>query len=261
MKLNKKLILLSAAAWGLAATGVMPVEPVGASSVKTEAVNPEAVIGNAKLTKLGYIVRVVNDKDADPIYVGKSNYKYALTHFGAFKGKTISPAKVQNVKFRIEKVVTFHGKMAGAPLYLAVSKDKKYSCWTSQAMLQYYYLNSKQMSGVVKPLKRIINRSSTSLKLKKNKSDFNAAWKAAKKLKGSQKTFVVNSLKQIKKEGNLDNGGNLLTFGMQKLVRQKNSRLKKPVIFMVKVILQICKSKKYKVLKLLFLFHKISEGE
>lgn len=70
-------------------------------------------------------------------------------------------------------------------------------------MLQYYYFNSKGMRGVVNPLKRIANRGSdkdiVSLKNKQNKRDLNAAMKAANKLKGSQKKFVVNSLKQLKK--------------------------------------------------------------
>lgn len=75
------------------------------SAPKTTNVNPKAVIENdPKLTKQGYVLRIKNSKDADPIYVGKNNYKYALTHYETFKGKTISPAKVQNVKFRVEKV-------------------------------------------------------------------------------------------------------------------------------------------------------------
>lgn len=122
------------------------------------------------------------------------------------------------LNFRVEKVVRFHGKISGAPLYLVVSKDKKYSCWTTQAMLQYYYFNSKGMRGVVNPLKRIANRSADkniiSLKNKQNKCDFNAAMKAANKLKGSQKKFVVNSLKQLKKDNNIGvEGDNLLLFG------------------------------------------------
>ena len=163
MKLNKKMLFSSAVIAGLL-LGVAPATVQAASTAsnapKTTNVNPKAVIENdPKLTKQGYVLRIKNSKDADPIYVGKSNYKYALTHYETFKGKTISPAKVQNVKFRVEKVVRFHGKISGAPLYLVASKDKKYSCWTTQAMLQYYYFNSKGMRGVVTPFKTFDNRS------------------------------------------------------------------------------------------------------
>ncbi|MGN1271722.1 MAG: hypothetical protein ACI4T3_01100 [Lactobacillus sp.] len=223
MKFNKKLLLSSAAVAGLllsAATPVLQVNAASNNAPKTTNVNPKAVIENKpSLTKQGYVLRIKNDKDADPIYVGKANYNYALKHFAAFKGKTISPAKVQNVKFRVEKVVKFHGKVAGAPLYLVASKDKKYSCWTTQSMLQYYYFNSKSMKGVTAPLKRIMDRSVnkdiTSLKNKQNMRDYNAAMKAANKLKGSQKKFAVNSLKQLKKDGSIDiEGDNLLLFGL-----------------------------------------------
>ena len=45
--------------------------------------------------------------------------------------------------------------------------------------------------------------------------DYNAAMKAANKLKGSQKKFAVNSLKQLKKDGSIDiEGDNLLLFGL-----------------------------------------------
>ena len=74
------------------------------------------------------------------------------------------------------------------------------------------------MRGITKPLLRIGNRSAnkniTSLKNKSNKRDLNAAMKAAKKLKGNQKKFVVASLKQLKKDGNINvEGDNLLLFG------------------------------------------------
>ena len=129
--------------------------------------------------------------------------------------KTISPKKVQKVKFRIEKVLNVKGRGAGAPVYLVASKDKKYSTWTTQAFLQYYYLNSKSMQGVTKPLKRIANRLNTSLKKANNKRDFNAAMKAAKKLRGSQRDFVLRSLNQLKKDGSMNvEGKNLLLFGL-----------------------------------------------
>lgn len=215
MKFNKKLLLSSAVVAGLFLTTAAPVQAASAASSapKTTNVNPKAVIENSPLTKHGYVLRIKNSKDADPIYVGKANYNYALKHYETFKGKTISSAKVQNVKFRVEKVVKFHGKIAGAPLYLVVSKDKKYSCWTTQSMLQYYYFNSKSMKGVTTPLKRIVYKEG--LKSKKGVRDFSAAMKAANKLKGSQKTFVVNSLNQLKKDGNVNKEGtNLLLFGL-----------------------------------------------
>lgn len=43
---------------------------------------------------------------------------------------------------------------------------------------------------------RIANRLNTSLKKANNKRDFNAAMKAAKKLHGNQRKFVLRSLKQ-----------------------------------------------------------------
>lgn len=54
------------------------------------------------------------------------------------------------------------------------------------------------MQGVIKPLKRIANRLNTSLKKANNKRDFNAAMKAAKKLRGSQRdlfcfTFIEST--------------------------------------------------------------------
>ena len=223
MKLSKKLLFSSAVITGLllsAAPATVHAASIASSAPKTTNINLKAVIENKpKLTKQGYVLRIKNSKDADPICVGKANYKYALKHYETFKGKTISPAKVQNVKFRVEKVVKFHDKISGAPLYLVVSKDKKYSCWTTQAMLQYYYFNSKGMRGVVNPLKRIANRGADkdiiSLKNKQNKRDFNAAMKAANKLKGSQKKFAVNSLKQLKKDGSIDiEGDTLLLFGL-----------------------------------------------
>ena len=94
--------------------------------------------------------------------------------------------KIKNVKFRIEKVAYAPKNASGAPLYLVASKDKKYSCWTTQEGLEYYYLNTKSMSGVTKTLKRIANRENRNLKKINNKRDFNQAMKAAKKLTGKQ---------------------------------------------------------------------------
>lgn len=71
------------------------------------------------------------------------------------------------------------------------------------------------MQGVIKPLKRIANRLNTSLKKANNKRDFYAAMKAAKKLRGSQRDFVLRSLNQLKKDGSMNvEGKNLLLFGL-----------------------------------------------
>lgn len=192
---------------------VLAVAPV---SVNAATIPASAVKNKASLTKEGYVMRILNDKDATPIYVGKANYNKLFKNVTPAKGaKTISPKKVQKVKFRIEKVLNVKGRGAGAPVYLVASKDKKYSTWTTQAFLQYYYLNSKSMQGVTKPLKRIANRLNTSLKKANNKRDFNAAMKAAKKLRGSQRDFVLRSLNQLKKDGSMNvEGKNLLLFGL-----------------------------------------------
>lgn len=195
MKFQK--LLLSAALLASTAT-VLTVAPT--ANAATNDSKPVAVVENkANFTKEGYIMRILNDSDASPIYVGKANYNKLVKNVTPAKGaKTISPKKVQKVKFRIEKVLNVKGRGAGAPVYLVASKDKKYSTWTTQALLQYYYLNSKSMQGVTKPLKRIANRLNTSLKKANNKRDFNAAMKAAKKLHGSQRDFVLRSLNQLK---------------------------------------------------------------
>lgn len=168
---------------------------VNAASISSAPV--AAVKNKASFTKEGYIMRILNDKDASKIYVGKSNYKKLVKNITpSKKAKIISPKKVQKVKFRIEKVLNAKGRGAGAPVYLVAYKDKKYSSWTTQSGLQYYYLNSKAMKNVKKPLMRIANRLNTSLKKANNKRDFNAAMKAAKKLHGNQRKFVLRSLKQ-----------------------------------------------------------------
>ena len=213
MKFQK--LLLSAAL--LASTAaVLTGAPNSVSAATTKAASVTTVKNKASLTKEGYIMRVLNDKDAAPIYVGKANYNKLVKNVTPAKGaKTISPKKVQKIKFRIEKVLDVKGRGAGAPVYLVASKDKKYSTWTTQALLQYYYLNSKSMQGVTKPLKRIANRLNRSLKTASNKRDFNAAMRAAKKLHGSQRSFVLRSLNQLKKAGSMSvEGKNLLIFGL-----------------------------------------------
>ena len=197
MKLQK----LFTGAFLLAGTVTMlSATPKSVNAASTSSAPVAAVKNKASFTKEGYIMRILNDKDASKIYVGKSNYKKLVKNITpSKKAKTISPKKVQKVKFRIEKVLNVKGRGAGAPVYLVASKDKKYSSWTTQSGLQYYYLNSKAMKNVKKPLMRIANRLNTSLKKATNKRDFNAAMKAAKKLHGNQRKFVLRSLKQLKK--------------------------------------------------------------
>lgn len=214
MKLQK----LFTGAFLLAGTvTLLSATPKSVNAASTSSAPVAAVKNKASFTKEGYIMRILNDKDASKIYVGKSNYK-KLVKISRLrrKQKTINPKKVQKVKFRIEKVLNVKGRGAGAPVYLVASKDKKYSSWTTQSGLQYYYLNSKALKNVKKPLMRIANRLNTSLKKANNKRDFNAAMKAAKKLHGNQRKFVLRSLKQLKKDGSMNVGGtNLLIFGLQ----------------------------------------------
>ena len=213
MKFQKLVTSALLVAGTASALAVVPVS-VNAATSKTAPV--VAVQNKANFTKEGYIMRVLNDRDASPIYVGKANYNKLVKNVTPAKGaKTISPKNVQKIKFRVEKVLDVKGRVAGAPAYLVASKDKKYSSWTTQSGLQYYYLNSKSMQGVTKPLKRIANRLNTSLKKANNKRDFNAAMKAAKKLRGSQRDFVLRSLNQLKKDGSMNvEGKNLLLFGL-----------------------------------------------
>lgn len=213
MKFQKLVTSALLVAGTASALAVVPVS-VNAATSKTAPV--VAVQNKANFTKEGYIMRILNDKDATPIYVGKANYNKLFKNVTLAKGaKTISPKNVQKIKFRVEKVLDVKGRVAGAPAYLVASKDKKYSSWTTQSGLQYYYLNSKSMQGVTKPLKRIANRLNTSLKKANNKRDFNAAMKAAKKLRGSQRDFVLRSLNQLKKDGSMNvEGKNLLLFGL-----------------------------------------------
>ena len=214
--LSKKALLLTAVVGTgfLFGSNQVHVHVATATSITTSKV--KSPIENTPLTKDGYIVRVLDNKNADKVYVGKANYNRLVKSSTPLKrAKTITPKKIQNIKFRIEKVLNVSKRVAGAPVYLVASKDKKYSTWTTQSGLQYYYLNSKSMAGVTKPLKRIANRQNRDLKKANNKRDFNQAMKAAKKLKGSQRSFVLRSLKQLQKDGMNDEGVNLLLFGLQ----------------------------------------------
>lgn len=201
-----------------ASVGEVSVAP---SVTKAAVTQKTPTIKNTPLTKEGYNVRFINNKFADKVYVGQDNYKKLVSgpkgyEDGMKDAKTISPKKIQNVKFRIEKVAIMHAKGFGAPSYFVASKDKKYSAWTTQSGLQYFYLNSKSaaMKAVKKHLANIANRNGSSVKTKAGKRDFNLAMKAAKKLPKSQRAFVVSHLNQLKKVGTMDvEGVNLLLFG------------------------------------------------
>ena len=133
MKLQK----LFTGAFLLAGTVTMlSATPKSVNAASTSSAPVAAVKNKASFTKEGYIMRILNDKDASKIYVGKSNYKKLVKNITpSKKAKTISPKKVQKVKFRIEKVLNVKGRGAGAPVYLVASKDKKYSSWITQSGL------------------------------------------------------------------------------------------------------------------------------
>lgn len=202
-----------------ASVGTVSVAPSVVSAATTTQKTP--TVKNTKLTQDGYNVRFINNKYADPVYVGKANYQKLLSGpkgpADGMKGaKTMSPKKIQNVKFRIEKTAVMNTTGFGAPEFFVVSKDKKYSAWTTQSGLEYYYLNSNSaaMKTVKKQLKAIANRENRSVKTKAGKRNFNLAMNAAKKLPKSQRTFVVKHLNQLKKDGTMNiEGSNLLLFG------------------------------------------------
>ena len=58
------------------------------SAPKTTNVNPKAVIENdPKLTKQGYVLRIKNSKDADPIYVGKKQLQICFNALWNLQGQ------------------------------------------------------------------------------------------------------------------------------------------------------------------------------
>ena len=158
MKFKKLLVSAVLLTSSVTALSVTPM-PANAAT-KTATKSSSVTIKNTPLTKDGYLVRVTNDIPGK-VYVGANNYKKQLKSLTPLKhAKTISPKNLKNIKFRIEKVAIMHTRAFGAPEFLVASKDKKYSTWTTQAGLQYFYMNDKSMQGVIKPLKRIANRYS-----------------------------------------------------------------------------------------------------
>lgn len=71
MKFQKLVTSALLVAGTASALAVVPVS-VNAATSKTAPV--VAVQNKANFTKEGYIMRVLNDRDASPIYVGKANY-------------------------------------------------------------------------------------------------------------------------------------------------------------------------------------------
>lgn len=220
MKSKKILTALFTAASVATLLGTAPITVNAASSVSATTStkkSPKLIIQNTpKLSKWGYVLNV--NSSAQPIYVGKSNYA-KMVNDPSFKGtETVSPKKIKNVRFKVEKVMHFQG-VGGAPEYFVTSKDHKYNGWTPNAGLQYYAINSKSFQNVIKPLKKIEGRSPirpngkftskgtiTDRKwLAKNEHDYALAVKAAKKLKGNQRKFALGSLKQMKQDGVLRN--------------------------------------------------------
>lgn len=188
------------------------------STTKVRNNTKQYVIKNIpQLSKWGYILKI--DADDQPVYAGKSSY-YKMLNNPNFKGiQVIRSKKLKNVKFKIVKMMAFKSKNVngGVPQYLITSKNHQYSTWATGAILNYYALNSKALRPVVKPLNRLFARNSKRLdkkfmiqdnvsgrqRIKKNEHDFNLAVKAAKRLKGNQRKFVLASLKQMKKNGDV----------------------------------------------------------
>ena len=101
-------------------------------------------------------------------------------------------------------------------LFYGLSKNHKYNAWTPNAGLQYYDIHSKSLQSVIRPLKRIKSRDfeglnrkktvkDTRSRITKNKRDFGLAVKAAKRLKGKQRKFVLGSLQQMRQDDGIRN--------------------------------------------------------
>ena len=212
MKSKKALISLLATASLAALFSASSVTANAADNGNLTAVakfDKAITIKNApQLSKWGYIVTV--NSDSQPISVGKDSYQKMLNDSEFRSGDTISPKKAKNVKFKVVKIA-YAKHHNGALMYLITSKDNKYSTWTTNPGMQYYAFKSKTLQGVVKPLNRIskratykwqkISKKARATRIRKNEYDFNLAVKAAKKLKGQQRKFVLASLKQAKKDG------------------------------------------------------------
>lgn len=217
MKSRKILTSLLASASAIAMFSSVPTTVSAASnSSKVVAAKADKAVTIKKIPRLSkwdYVVTV--NSDSQPISLGKANYRKMLKDSEFRSKNTISPRKVKNVRFKVVRIA-YAKHHNGALLYLITSKNNKYSTWTTNPSMKYYAFNSKALRGVTKPLNRISNRATAQfptyenqkvykkardIRIKRNKRDFKLAVKAAKKLKGQQRKFVLASLKQAKKGG------------------------------------------------------------
>lgn len=181
----------------------------------TQAAATYTLKNKPNFSKYGYIMKI---KSNDKVFVGRQNYNKAFKQLDIKGAKTVNAKHLRNVKFKIVKAAYFNVHGFGAPEYLAVSRNKRYAAWLTQSSLQYYAVKQRAMRPIMRAINRMINRSvnhSGSLKTRANKRDFNTAYRAARKLRGRQKSFVMASLRQLKKDGNIaKQGTNLLLFGL-----------------------------------------------
>lgn len=217
-----KSLLTTIAFVTLFSNAAVTVNAANSNSAKTPTTThvkntPKLIIKSTpELSKWGYIINV--NSSAQPIYVGTSNYEKLLNN-PLFKGtETVSPKKIKHVRFKVVKIMFFKN-VSGSPEYFVTSKDHKYNCWTPNAGLQYYAISSKPIQKVLKLIKRIekreFNKNHSEYNsngkiinrkwIAQNERDFAAAVKVAKKLKGNQRKFVLESLKQMKQDGIIHN--------------------------------------------------------
>lgn len=205
---KKKLLILSVAIAALLTLNPIAINAAtkSANTTQIQKNDKQYVIKNSpELSKWGYIVNV--DSSDQPVFIGKNSYRKMLNNSFFKSSKVANPKKIKNVRFKIVKTMTFKNANGGTPQYLITSKNHKYNAWTTDGELRYYAINRKSLKAVVKPLKRIHKRDSQGLhnRKTKNKHDFSLAVKAAKKLKGNQRKFILASLNQMKKDKSTEN--------------------------------------------------------
>ena len=152
----KKVLFSSIAAAGILLSAAAPVQAAtpstsGVKGVRNVKKNKDYTIKDVPdLTKQGYILRIPDKvgRLKNQVISGKENYNRASQSLDAFKAKTVSPSKVKNIKFRIEKIAEFHTKGFGAPEYFVASKDKQYYGWHTQPELEYIHLHDKNFAGI-----------------------------------------------------------------------------------------------------------------
>lgn len=220
----KKVLFSSVAAAGILLSAAAPVQAAtpstsGVKGVRNVKKNKDYTIKDVpSLTKQGYRLTIPTNVGRlhNEVISGKENYNRASQSLDRFKATVVKPSQVKNVKFRVEKVAEFHTGGFGAPEYFVASKDKQYYGWFTQAQLEYYKLHDKSFAGVYKPLKKMAESKTGRVSTKKNTQYFNQAMAAAKKLpKSAEKNYIISSLNQLKKNGNINNEGkNLMLFGI-----------------------------------------------